>query len=89
MEPLKSVDQLKVGTRLKIVGKSERDSYGSVSVKILQTVKWDDGADNTEVIINRTKNRYFNLDLYLKGESSWVKEAYVLDGIDKRLKAAR
>lgn len=89
MQPLTKHDQLQVGTNLMIVGKKPWNSYGSISVKKLQTVTWDAGETNIEAILNLTKNRYFNVDLYFKGESSWVKEVYVLEGKDKRLKAAR
>lgn len=78
---LTSLKQLKVGTRLKIVGRHENDNYGSVSVKkIINCDTWH------EILINRSKNYYFHFENYLAGKSNWVKEVYVLDGIDKRLK---
>ena len=42
MKRLESLDQLKIGTRLMIVAKSDRDCYGSVSVKkIIEMRKFD------------------------------------------------
>lgn len=77
---LTSLDQLKVGIKLKIVGKHPSDNYGSVSVKkIIDCGTWH------EVLINRTKNYYFHFENYLKGKSMWVKEVYVLGGIDRRV----
>lgn len=81
---LTSINQLKIGTRLKIVGKHNTDDYGSVSVKkIIDCGTW------TEILINRSKNCYFHFDNYLAGKSQWVKEVFVLDGTDKRLKEAK
>jgi len=81
MERLMSLSQLKVGTRLKIVGHSESDNYGSVSVKkIIDCNSWH------EILINRRKNYYFHFENYLEGKSNWAKEVYVLPGIDGRLK---
>lgn len=34
-------------------------------------------SDGTEIIIDRKNNRYFNLGMYLKGES-WVKQVKVV-----------
>jgi hypothetical protein len=80
---LTSAHQLERGIKLRIVGRSERDSYGSVSVKKLIEMSTGD----LEVLINRKRNRYFSLSLYLNGKS-WAKEVYVLDGYDRRLKGA-
>ena len=94
MNKLTSLDQLKVGTKLKIVAKSERDCYGSISVKKLIPMHEYLGPNkrgpitDTEILINHTKNYYFSFNNFIKGES-WAKEVYVLDGIDKRLKTAR
>lgn len=92
MEKLTSLSQLKIGTKLKIIAKSERDCYGSVSVKKLIPMFHYIGPSergpqfDTEILITRSKNYFFSMDSYLKGESQWVKEIFVLDGIDKRLK---
>lgn len=89
MTALTSINQLKVGSRLKIVGRSEKDSYGSVSVKKLIPCEGFDGTRWNEVLINRSRNYYFHLENYLAGKSNWVKEVYVLPGVDKRLKGAK
>jgi hypothetical protein len=87
MVKLQSLDQLKVGTKLKIVGLDASDNYGSISVKkILYYKPLNGDAPWTEILINRRKNFYFHFENYLKGESNWVKEVYVLNGVDKRLK---
>lgn len=82
MKKLTSLKQLKVGTKLKIVGKHQNDNYGSVSVKKII----DCGTTWHEILINRSQNYYFHFENYLLGKSLWVKEVYVLPGTDKRLK---
>lgn len=89
---LTSVKQLKVGTKIKIVSKSGTNDYGSVSVKKVIKMrhydhdrkKWKPVHDY-EILINRSKNYYFSMNMYFKGES-WVKDVFVLPGKDKRLK---
>ena len=88
MEKLTSLEQLQVGTRLKIVGKSSTDSYESISVKKLIPMEGDDGRKWTEVLINKTYNYYFHLENYLAGYSQWVKEVFVLPGTDRRLSSS-
>lgn len=84
MERLTSLSQIRVGSRLKIVGRSEKDSYGSISVK--KIIKCETPDDQWfEILINRTKNYYFHFGMYLAGQS-WAKDVFVLDGIDRRLK---
>lgn len=91
---LTSLDQLSIGTRLRIIAKSKRDCYGSISVKkiIPMCNRYGDnsllsaGPNDTEILINKSKNFYFSMNKYLNGNSCWVKEIFVLDGIDKRLK---
>ena len=87
--PLTSLDQLKVGTRLKIIGKSPKDSYGSVSVKKIIECAGQDGRWWTEILINRSRNYYFHLENYLAGKSQWVDKVFVIPGFDARLKAAQ
>ena len=86
MTPLTSLNQLKIGTRLKIVGKHKSDNYGSVSVKKIIECAGQDGRWWTEILINRRRNYYFHFENYLAGKSNWVDKVYVLDGIDRRLK---
>lgn len=86
MRKLTALDEIKVGTKLKIVAKSQKDCYGSVSVK--RIIRCENQLDKIwhEVIINRKMNYYFHFENYLAGKSNWVVEVYVLDGTDKRLK---
>lgn len=93
LTPLTSLDQLKVGTRLKIIAKSDSDCYNAVSVKkIIEMKRYNRETDtwsapyDYEILINRSRNYYFSMENYLAGKSNWVKEVYILDGIDKRLK---
>lgn len=87
MTPLVSLAQLQLGTRLKIVGKHPSDNYGAISVKkiITCTLPCSNEAWH-EILINRTKNYYFHFENYLAGKSLWVKEVYVLEGLDKRVR---
>lgn len=94
MSKLERLDQLRVGTRIKIVAKSERDSAVTSVKKLIKM--WSENGDgsvygkqDTEILVNRTKNHYFSMNAYLANDSQWVKEVYVLDGIDKRLKNKR
>ena len=92
MNKLISLDQLKVGTYLKIIGRNERrDSHEKVSVKkLIPMMKYTDETrtttflSDTEVLISKKNNYYFSLGLYLEGKSSWAKEIYVLpDPLDE------
>jgi hypothetical protein len=85
MKKLTSLKQLKVGTKLKIIGKRQNDNYGSVSVKEIIEINRDSKKEH-EILINRKKNYYFNFEWYLSRKSLWIEEAYVLPGTDKRLK---
>lgn len=89
MKELNSLSQLSVGTKLKIIGKSTKDSYGSVSVKkiIFCEAHPSSGSGNWhEILINRKRNYYFHLENYLAGKSQWVEKVFVLEGVDGRLK---
>ena len=86
MKALKKLNQLKKGTKLKIIAECKKDCYGSVSVKEILKMEGPDGKKWTEILINKSKNYYFHFEYYLAGKSQWVKEVYVLDGIDQRLK---
>lgn len=85
MEKLTSLDQLKVGTKLKIVAESEKYCMGSATVKELIKM-WNEHGDgslpsagpkDTEILLNKRKNIYFSMNKYLMGKS-WVTEAFVL-----------
>jgi len=92
MKKLESLDQLKVGTKLRIIAKCEKYSHKSISVKKLIPMKsqYGDGSvygeNDTEILVNRTKNHFFSMNAYLANDSQWVKEIFVLEGTDKRLK---
>ncbi|MFW8589866.1 hypothetical protein ACOI22_03590 [Glaciecola sp. 2405UD65-10] len=63
--------QLSIGDRIKIIGKSERDSYKSVTVKDVL----NKGRVNEEVIINKRFNHYFITNMLING-GSWAVEAF-------------
>lgn len=65
--------QLKVGDKLKIIGKNKKsDSYENITVKDII-----DNGYGEEIIINKSKNHYFLTHLYLSG-SSWCEKVYIL-----------
>ena len=73
-------DQLVEGSIIKIVGFSDEDSYKRISIKKVLKMKSRDGRRWTEILINKRKNYYFNLDAYLDNKDTWgrwVKELYV------------
>lgn len=71
LKEVKALTDIKQGDTLIVTG----DTLKNEPVKA-QIVKVSH-SDGTEVIIDRKKNRYFNLGMYLKGES-WVKELKVV-----------
>lgn len=79
-EKVSSVEQLKEGSIIKIVGLASKNSYKRVSVKKVLNMKNTDGNKWVEIVINLKKNYYFNLSAYLKNEPTfggWVKDLYV------------
>lgn len=69
-EKLTDLSQIEVGTCLKIIGKSKTDCYKSIKIKeILVNI------EDTEIIINKEKNYYFNFRMYMEGKS-WASEIY-------------
>lgn len=68
---VKTITDIKEGNTLIITG----DSMVNEPVKA-QVVKVT-RQDGTEIIIDKKKNYYFNLGMYLEGKS-WVKEVKVL-----------
>jgi hypothetical protein len=71
LKEVKTIDDIKQGDMLIITG----DTLKNEPVKA-QIVKVTPN-DGTEVIIDKKMNRYFNLGMYLKGES-WVKEVKII-----------
>ena len=96
MDKLTSLSQLKVGTKIKIVAKNGNQSYNSVSVKKLIPMRrydkfsgmWSEPYDY-EILINRKRNYYFSFNNLMIGESQWVAEVYVIEGLDGRLKSVK
>lgn len=96
MSELLSLDQLRVGARLKIISKNGCHDYGSVSIKKIIPMRHYDRSTQTwsepydyEILINRTKNYYFSFNNLLADKSCWVKKVFILEGLDKRLKATK
>jgi len=71
LKKVELITDIKQGDTLIVTG----DILKNEPVKA-QTVKVSVN-DGTEVIIDRKKNRYFNLGMYLEGKS-WVKECYIV-----------
>jgi hypothetical protein len=89
MKLVTSLDQLKVGTKIKLVAKSEKWSVRATTIKQLIKMKNEHGdgsihgVNDTEVLIDKRKNRYFSFNSYL-AKDSWVKECYLLNSGDER-----
>jgi len=79
-EPVINENQIKEGSIIKIIGISPRDSYKRISVKKVLLMRCSDGRKWIEILINKRKNYFFNLDAYLNKEpmwGKWVKELYI------------
>ena len=79
-EAVTQKDQLRDGSIIKIVAFSGRDSYKRITVKKVLEMEGANGRKWTEILINKKKNYYFNLDAYLGHEKTWgkwVSELYV------------
>lgn len=68
---VKELTDIKKGDIIIITG----DTLKNEPVKV-QMVKVSD-SDGTEIIFNKKMNKFFNLGMYLKG-NSWVKELKVI-----------
>jgi hypothetical protein len=71
LREVKTITDIKQGDTLIVTG----DTLKNESVKA-QIVKVTPN-DGTEIIIDKKKNRFFNLGMYLEGKS-WVKELKVI-----------
>lgn len=71
LTPVTTIADIKIGDKIIISGKE----YDGEPFRV-QNVKVSD-RDGTEIIINKKMNIYFNLGMYLKGES-WVNECQIL-----------
>jgi tartrate dehydratase beta subunit/fumarate hydratase class I family protein len=71
LKKVDNINSIKKGDTLIITG----DTLNARPVKA-QMVKVS--KDGTEIIFDKRGNRFFNLGMYLKGES-WVKEVCVLE----------
>jgi hypothetical protein len=83
-QPLTSLDQLKVGTMLKVVSDDKEYSFDKITVKKLIPMfnEHGDGSlpsagpGDTEILLDKKKNTYFSMNKFLK-KTSWAKEIYV------------
>lgn len=71
LKTVETIEDIKQGYMLIVTG----DTLINEPVKA-QKVKVSE-SDGTEVIIDKRRNRFFNLGMYLKGQS-WVKEVKVI-----------
>lgn len=81
--PVTKINQLNEGIMIKIVGFSEKDSYKWIRVKkVLKMKAQNPKREWIEILINKKKNYYFNLSVYLENKPEpttwghWVKELY-------------
>ena len=65
--PVKSLDDIHKGDLIIVKGVD----YDMIPIKVPFVKRTE--KDGTEVILNKRKNHYFNLGMYLEGKS-WVKE---------------
>lgn len=70
IEQLKEHNQIKKGDVLLI---SDGKNVISVTAKLVKITDYD----GEEIIFNTKKNKYFNVGMYLKGES-WAKDVRVV-----------
>lgn len=71
LKKVENITDIKKGDTIIITG----DSLVKETFKV-QMVKISD-SDGTEIIIDKKKNRYFNLNMYLEN-TSWVIECYII-----------
>lgn len=71
LKKVENITDIKKGDTIIITG----DSLVKEPFKV-QMVKISD-SDGTEIIIDKKKNRYFNLNMYLEN-TSWVIECYII-----------
>lgn len=71
LKKVKKLDQIKEGDTIVMSGDNFKNE-----VRNVETVKISE--DGTEIIFDNKNNKYFNLGMYLKGES-WVKELSILN----------
>ena len=70
IEQLEQIDQIKKGDLLLISDGKEITRAKAQMVKVSEH-------DGTEVIYDKRKNKYFNVGMYLKGES-WAKDVCIV-----------
>lgn len=81
MKRLEAISEVEEGSRLKIVGKCEKDNYDDVTVKRIIHCEnskrvWD------EILLCKKNNYFFNVDMYLRG-ASWAQDVYILENKEK------
>ncbi len=64
--------QLNIGDKIKIVAKSDKNNYKSITVKSIV-----DNGYGEEIIINKSRNYFFSIKGLVSG-TSWAKEVYKL-----------
>lgn len=69
---LSAEGQLKIGNKIKIVGKSRTDSQIATVRDVIQV------NDKEEVIIDIKRNRFFSTSIFLKGQS-WAKQIQLIE----------
>jgi hypothetical protein len=71
LREVKTITDIKQGDTLIVTGDTLK--HESVKAQIVKVTP----NDGTEIIIDKKKNRFFNLGMYLEGKS-WVKELKVI-----------
>jgi len=71
LKTVKNINDIKQGDTLIITGDIFKND--PVKAQIVKITK----QDGTEIIINKKKNYYFNLEMYLQNKS-WVKEVKIV-----------
>lgn len=70
LREVKKVEDIKQGDKILVTGgKLKNELVKAQSIKVSN--------DGTEVVIDKKKNRHFNVEMYLAGES-WVKNVMVV-----------
>lgn len=70
IEPLTKIDQITIGNLLLISDGKEITHAKAQDIKISES-------DGTEVIFNVRRNKFFNVGMYLDG-NSWAKEILIV-----------
>jgi hypothetical protein len=77
-EQVTKAGQLKKGDKIKIIAKSQKDNYESITVK--KVIETDYGE---EIILNLKRNYYYVTRMMLAGES-WAVKVIKLNCVEKK-----